>query len=162
MFLFLDELVLNACNELHRFRRQEGVALEKEFSIQINHIASLLEKVEDYEGLRIETIRERMRKGLEDASVIGLDESRFHQELIFYIEKLDISEEKMRLKNHLDYFIETMTLPATGKKLGFISQEIGREINTLGSKSYHLELQKLVVEMKDSLEKIKEQILNTL
>ena len=161
-FLFLDELVLSACNELHRFRRQEGVALEKEFSVQINHIASLLEKVEDYEGLRIETIRERMRKGLEDASVIGLDESRFHQELIFYIEKLDISEEKMRLKNHLDYFIETMTLPATGKKLGFISQEIGREINTLGSKSYHLELQKLVVEMKDSLEKIKEQILNTL
>ena len=104
-----------------------------------------------------------MRKGLEEAgSVVGFDENRFQQELIFYIEKLDVSEEKMRLANHLDYFLETMVLPAAGKKLGFITQELGREINTLGSKSYHVELQKIVVDMKDALEKIKEQVLNTL
>jgi uncharacterized protein (TIGR00255 family) len=91
-----------------------------------------------------------------------IDENRFEQELIFYIEKMDISEEKMRLGNHLDYFVNTMDIPLCGKKLGFITQEIGREINTLGSKSYHVEMQKIVVEMKDHLEKIKEQVLNTL
>ena len=113
--------------------------------------------------MRIDIIKERMRKGLEEAgSVVGFDENRFQQELIFYIEKLDVSEEKMRLANHLDYFLETMVLPAAGKKLGFITQELGREINTLGSKSYHVELQKIVVDMKDALEKIKEQVLNTL
>ena len=99
---------------------------------------------------------------MEDGVPSGFDENRFHQELIIYIEKLDISEEKMRLKNHLDYFIETMNEANAGKKLGFITQEIGREINTLGSKSYHVELQKIVVQMKDALEKIKEQVLNTL
>ncbi len=162
-FTFLHELVAEACMNLNTFRRQEGVALEKEFNDRIEEIRSLLNQVEKYETTRIETIKERIRKGLEEAgSVVGFDENRFQQELIFYIEKLDISEEKMRLANHLDYFLETMILPSAGKKLGFITQEIGREINTLGSKSYHVELQKMVVDMKDSLEKIKEQVLNTL
>ena len=159
---FLTDLVAQACQQLNNFRRQEGEALEKEFTERINEIKRLLADVPTYENLRIETIRERMRKGLEDMDNPNMDENRFQQELIFYIEKLDISEEKMRLANHLDYFLETMVLPSAGKKLGFITQEIGREINTLGSKSYHVELQKMVVDMKDSLEKIKEQVLNTL
>lgn len=160
--VFLDNLVGEACEKLNDFRRQEGIALEKEFTERIGEIRSLLERVPEYENLRIEIIRERMRKGLEDMDNPNFDENRFQQELIFYIEKLDISEEKMRLGNHLEYFLETMVLPSAGKKLGFITQEIGREINTLGSKSYHVELQKMVVDMKDSLEKIKEQVLNTL
>lgn len=159
---FLLHLVEEACQNLNAFRRQEGIALEKEFSERINEIKTLLLRVPEYESLRIETIKERMRKALEDLESASFDENRFHQELIFYIEKLDVSEEKMRLMNHLDYFLETMTQPSAGKKLGFITQEIGREINTLGSKSYHVELQKLVVDMKDNLEKIKEQVLNTL
>ena len=162
-FKFLDTLVAEACLNLNSFRRQEGLALEREFSDRIEDIRSLLKQVDSYETIRIDIIKERMRKGLEEAGAIaGYDENRFQQELIFYIEKLDISEEKMRLANHLDYFLETMVLPAAGKKLGFITQELGREINTLGSKSYHVELQKIVVDMKDALEKIKEQILNTL
>jgi uncharacterized protein (TIGR00255 family) len=159
---FLTNLVAQACQQLNNFRRQEGEALEKEFTERINEIKTLLADVPKYENLRIEIIRERMRKGLEDMDNPNMDENRFQQELIFYIEKLDITEEKMRLSNHLDYFLETMVLPSAGKKLGFITQEIGREINTLGSKSYHVELQKMVVDMKDSLEKIKEQVLNTL
>jgi uncharacterized protein (TIGR00255 family) len=159
---FLSDLMDEACNHLNVFRRQEGTALEKEFTARINEIKNLLSRVPEYENLRIETIRDRMKKGLEEVQAVNYDENRFQQELIYYIEKLDISEEKMRLSNHLDYFLETMVLPAAGKKLGFITQEIGREINTLGSKSYHVELQKIVVEMKDSLEKIKEQVLNTL
>lgn len=159
---FLTDLVAQACQQLNSFRRQEGEALEKEFTERINEIKALLADVPKYENLRIEIIRERMRKGLEDMDNPNMDENRFQQELIFYIEKLDITEEKMRLSNHLDYFLETMVLPSAGKKLGFITQEIGREINTLGSKSYHVELQKMVVDMKDSLEKIKEQVLNTL
>lgn len=157
---FLMNLVEDACKQLNEFRRQEGLALEREFNERIGEIKHLLSLVPNYENLRIETIKERMRKGLEDMP--NVDENRFQQELIFYIEKLDVSEEKMRLLNHLDYFLETMILPSAGKKLGFITQEIGREINTLGSKSYHVELQKIVVDMKDSLEKIKEQVLNTL
>lgn len=157
---FLMNLVEDACKQLNEFRRQEGLALEREFNERIGEIKRLLSLVPNYENLRIETIKERMRKGLEDMP--NVDENRFQQELIFYIEKLDVSEEKMRLLNHLDYFLETMILPSAGKKLGFITQEIGREINTLGSKSYHVELQKIVVDMKDSLEKIKEQVLNTL
>ncbi len=160
--VFLTDLVAQACQQLNNFRRQEGEALEKEFTERINEIKNLLADVPKYENLRIEIIRERMRKGLEDMDNPNMDENRFQQELIFYIEKLDITEEKMRLSNHLDYFLETMVLPSAGKKLGFITQEIGREINTLGSKSYHVELQKMVVDMKDSLEKIKEQVLNTL
>ncbi len=162
-FAFLHTIVADACLNLNTFRRQEGQALEKEFTERIAEIRSLLKQVDTYESVRIDIIKERMRKGLEEAgSVVGFDENRFQQELIFYIEKLDVSEEKMRLANHLDYFLETMVLPAAGKKLGFITQELGREINTLGSKSYHVELQKIVVDMKDALEKIKEQVLNTL
>jgi len=155
-------LVKEASEQLNVFRRQEGIALEKEFTERIEDIRSLLLEVPKYENERIETIRERMRKALEELESKSYDGNRFEQEMIFYIEKLDVSEEKMRLMNHLDYFLETMILPSGGKKLGFISQEIGREINTLGSKSNHAEMQKLVVDMKDNLEKIKEQILNTL
>jgi uncharacterized protein (TIGR00255 family) len=162
-FAFVEKLVDEACTNLTTFRRQEGIALEKEFSERIGEIRSLLNKVEPFETSRIEIVKERIRKGLEDfIGVAGYDENRFQQELIFYIEKMDISEEKMRLANHLDYFIETMHTPSAGKKLGFITQEIGREINTLGSKSYQVDLQKMVVDMKDALEKIKEQVLNTL
>jgi uncharacterized protein (TIGR00255 family) len=162
-FTFVHTIVADACMNLNTFRRQEGQALEKEFNDRIEEIRRLLKQVDTFESVRIDIIKERMRKGLEEAgSVVGFDENRFQQELIFYIEKLDVSEEKMRLANHLDYFLETMVLPAAGKKLGFITQELGREINTLGSKSYHVELQKIVVDMKDALEKIKEQVLNTL
>ena len=162
-FAFIHTIVADACLNLNTFRRQEGQALENEFTERIEEIRRLLKQVDSYESVRIDIIKERMRKGLEEAgSVVGFDENRFQQELIFYIEKLDVSEEKMRLANHLDYFLETMVLPAAGKKLGFITQELGREINTLGSKSYHVELQKIVVDMKDALEKIKEQVLNTL
>lgn len=155
-------LVVEACNNLNSFRRQEGVALEKEFFERITEIRNLLLEVPKYENERIEIVRERMKKGLEELENSKYDDNRLEQELIFYIEKFDVSEEKMRLANHLDYFLNTMVLPHSGKKLGFISQEIGREINTLGSKSNHAEMQKLVVDMKDSLEKIKEQVLNTL
>lgn len=154
-------LVQEAINNLNDFRRKEGVELESEFQLRLNEISVNLKEVEKYEGERIEVIRERMKKGLEEVDG-GYDDNRFEQEMIFYIEKLDVSEEKMRLSNHLDYFTETMKLEQSGKKLGFISQEIGREINTLGSKSNHAEMQKLVIGMKDALEKIKEQILNTL
>ncbi len=155
-------LVKEATDQLNVFRRQEGIALEKEFTERIEDIRRLLLEVPKYENERIDTIRERMRKALEELESKSYDGNRFEQEMIFYIEKLDVSEEKMRLMNHLDYFLETMVLPSGGKKLGFISQEIGREINTLGSKSNHAEMQKLVVDMKDNLEKVKEQILNTL
>ncbi len=155
-------LVTEACNKLNEFRRQEGIALENEFTERITSIANALTEVPKYEGERIETIRERMKKGLEEVTNSNYDDNRFEQELIFYIEKLDVSEEKMRLTNHLNYFLETMSTPNAGKKLGFIAQEIGREINTLGSKCNHAEIQRLVVDMKDNLEKIKEQVLNTL
>jgi uncharacterized protein (TIGR00255 family) len=154
-------LTKEAVDHLNEFRRQEGQALEKEFSERIEDIRRWLNEVPKYEQERIEVIRERIKKNLEDLSA-KYDDNRLEQEMIFYIEKLDVSEEKMRLSNHLDYFLETMKLPLSGKKLGFITQEIGREINTLGSKSNHAEMQKLVVDMKDSLEKIKEQVLNTL
>lgn len=155
-------LTKEACENMNEFRRQEGRALESEFTDRIEDIRSLLNEVPKYENERVEIVRERMRKGLEDLDKTKYDDNRLEQEMIFYIEKLDVSEEKMRLSNHLDYYLETMVLPLSGKKLGFISQEIGREVNTLGSKSNHAEMQKLVVDMKDNLEKIKEQILNTL
>ena len=147
---------------MNEFRRQEGQALVKEFSARIEDIRRLLLEVPKYESERVETVKSRIRKGLEELDNTNHDGNRLEQEMIFYLEKLDVSEEKMRLMNHLDYYLETMSLPLSGKKLGFISQEIGREINTLGSKSNHAEMQKLVVDMKDNLEKIKEQILNTL
>ncbi|MFK7783491.1 MAG: YicC/YloC family endoribonuclease [Crocinitomicaceae bacterium] len=157
------DLVKEASDKLNEFRRKEGIELESEYSDRIAEIRGFLADIPKYENERIEVIRERMKKGLEDIqNKSGYDENRFEQEMIFYIEKLDVSEEKMRLSNHLDYFLETMKTSVAGKKLGFISQEIGREINTLGSKSNHAQMQVLVIGMKDNLEKIKEQILNTL
>ena len=160
--VFVMHLMREACHQLNAFRAQEGEQLRADFEMNIGRISELLQEVPKYEQERIQIVRERMRAGLEKLSNQAIDENRFEQELIFYIEKMDVSEEKMRLANHLNYFLETMLLPSCGKKLGFITQEIGREINTLGSKSYHVEMQKLVVEMKDHLEKIKEQVLNTL
>lgn len=159
---WIVELVKEAIENINDFRRKEGEDLEREFNIRIDDIKRLLSEVPKYENERIDTIRERMKKGLEDIQGGTYDDNRFEQEMIFYIEKLDVAEEKMRLSNHLDYFTETMKVDQSGKKLGFIGQEIGREINTLGSKANHAEMQKLVIDMKDNLEKIKEQILNTL
>lgn len=156
------DLVKVACDELNTFRAKEGEELRQEYQARINSIRQNLQDIEQYEQERIDTIKERIKKGLDEISSGEYDANRLEQELIFYIEKLDVSEEKMRLSNHLTYFEETMKLPESGKKLGFISQEIGREINTLGSKSNHAEMQKLVIGMKDDLEKIKEQVLNTL
>lgn len=153
-------LVKTTCEEVNLFRRQEGEALEKDFTNYIETIRSLAEEVTKYEEERIDGVKQRLLKGLEEIGTY--DEVRYHQELVYYIEKLDISEEKMRLANHLDYFLTTMKEESSGKKLGFIAQEIGREINTMGSKCSHSEIQRLVVNMKDVLEKIKEQVLNTL
>lgn len=159
---WLMNLVEEAVGKLDDFRKKEGDDLEREFTDRIEEIRGLLNEVPKYEEERIDVIRERMMKSLEDLKSGTFDDNRLEQEMIFYIEKLDVAEEKMRLSNHLDYFLETMSLDQSGKKLGFIGQEIGREINTLGSKSNHAEMQKLVIGMKDNLEKIKEQILNTL
>jgi uncharacterized protein (TIGR00255 family) len=146
------------------FRNAEGSGLQREFEQRINNIKACFNEVPKYEAARMDGIKARIEGNLEE--FIGgakVDKNRFEQELIYYIEKIDIAEEKHRLAQHLDYFLETMNQPISqGRKLGFITQEIGREINTLGSKSYHTEMQKLVVQMKDELEKIKEQILNTL
>jgi len=155
-------LVQETCGKLNDFRAQEGAALKKEFELRIGEIRSLLSQIEAFEDIRILQIKERILKGLKELEHPGIDQNRIEQEMIFYLEKLDVSEEKMRLTNHLNYFIETMSSPLSGKKLGFIAQELGREINTLGSKSNHGDMQRLVVEMKDNLEKIKEQVLNTL
>lgn len=159
---WLLSLVSNACSALTDHRKKEGEALCLDFETQLQGIRNLLAEIPKYEQVRIDLLKERIRKNLEDMKNVNVDANRFEQELIFYIEKLDVSEEKMRLSTHLDYFLETMQTPLSGKKLGFIAQEIGREINTLGSKSNHAEMQRTVVEMKDLLEKIKEQVLNTL
>ena len=158
---WLLNLVKEALDNLNAFRRREGEELEREFKARISDIDQLLKDIPKYEEERIQVIRDRMKKGLEEIDG-GYDDNRFEQEMIYYLEKLDVSEEKMRLSNHLDHFLETMEKPQSGKKLGFIGQEIGREINTLGSKSNHAQMQKLVIGMKDALEKIKEQVLNTL
>ena len=149
---------------MNEFRIQEGKILEEVFIVNINRIGELLAEIEPFEAERIEKIKNRLEENLQTISdKIEYDRNRLEQELIFYIEKLDVNEEKVRLKNHLDYFLKTMkTEKSAGKKLGFIAQEIGREINTLGSKSNHSEMQKIVVMMKDELEQIKEQVLNTL
>jgi uncharacterized protein (TIGR00255 family) len=158
----LMALVKEAIDKLVDFRKQEGESLLCDLQERINAIEQLLAEVPKYEEERIQKIRERMSGALEEID-LNSDANRFEQELIYYIEKLDVSEEKVRLNNHLKYFLETMNQKsAVGKKLGFIAQEIGREINTLGSKAQHAELQKIVVNMKDNLEKIKEQVLNTL
>jgi uncharacterized protein (TIGR00255 family) len=159
---FMLNLAKEASDNLNEFRQQEGDALEIEFTGRIADIRRLLVEIEPFEPMRVATVRERMEKQLEEISVGQYDSNRLEQELIFYVEKFDIAEEKMRLTNHLDYFMETMKDPRSGRKLGFITQEIGREINTLGSKSNQADMQKKVVEMKDNLEKIKEQVLNTL
>ena len=156
------QMVGKACESLIEFRKIEGEKLATEFEHQIGQIRGHLKKLEALEHERIPLIKQRILKGLEELNINNLDNNRFEQELIFYIEKLDISEEKMRLTNHLEYFVETMRIEKSGKKLGFIAQELGREINTLGSKSNHSGMQRHVVEMKDCLEKIKEQIANTL
>ncbi|MCB0478816.1 MAG: YicC family protein [Crocinitomicaceae bacterium] len=156
-------LIEQAVDNLDQFRIDEGKSLEDDLKLRIRNIRDLLGQVDPHENARIEGIREKMRKALQENFSGEADENRFEQELIYYIEKLDVSEEKVRLANHLDYFDENLTVNiSNGKKLGFISQEIGREINTLGSKSYNSELQKIVVQMKDELEKIKEQVLNIL
>lgn len=161
-WIYLKELLHEAIQHLNSFRAQEGKSLKKDFHTCISKIETALEEVVQYEQERIDVVRDRMTKGLEELAQ-KVDENRLEQELIFYIEKLDVSEEKVRLSNHLSYFMETINLEdGVGKKLGFIAQEIGREINTLGSKANHAEIQKLVVEMKDNLERIKEQVLNTL
>lgn len=152
-----------AIKQLEEFRTQEGRMLEKLFEEKINNITQLLIEVEKYEGERIEKVKTRIQENLEKISGFEFDNNRFEQEMIYYIEKLDVNEEKSRLDNHLKYFIKTMNKEkSAGKKLGFIAQEIGREINTLGSKSNHAEMQQVVVRMKDELEQIKEQILNVL
>ncbi len=160
----LKEIIYKAVEQVVSFRIQEGKSLENVFLIKISNIDDLLEKVSPYETERIEKIRSRLEDNLQALSdKVNYDQNRLEQELIYYIEKLDINEEKVRLKNHLNYFLETMKLePSPGKKLGFIAQEIGREINTLGAKANHSEIQKIVVKMKDELEQIKEQVLNVL
>ena len=157
----LNDAVSNAIKELVAFRTQEGNRLELFFKEKIENIQQLLNEVPKYEQERIEKIRGRIVDALEKLKNEDYDKNRLEQEMIFYIEKLDITEEKLRLQNHLDYFLSTMeTGHGQGKKLGFISQEMGREINTLGSIANHAELQRIVVRMKDQLEQIKEQVLN--
>ena len=155
--------VKQAIEALVSFRKQEGEALAAKFREKISNIGALLQSIEPYEKERVERIRQRIVSGLEQIRDVEYDKNRLEQEMIYYIEKLDISEEKQRLTNHLSYFIETMEGPhGQGKKLGFIAQEMGREINTTGSKSNLAEMQNIVVKMKDELEQIKEQVLNVL
>ncbi|MDL2322626.1 YicC family protein [Bacteroidales bacterium OttesenSCG-928-A17] len=163
-WIAIKETIEAAINNLIDFRNQEGAALEKIFVSKIENIGNLLKEVEPYEAERVEKIQTRLSDALKKIETgSSIDENRLAQEMIYYIEKLDINEEKVRLKNHLNYFLETMsTEKSQGRKLGFISQEIGREVNTLGSKANHPEIQQIVVRMKDELEQIKEQILNVL
>ena len=151
-----------ALDKIQQYRLDEGKVLESEFLDRVKNISDLLDEVIAMDPERIEGVRERLNKGVAELKE-KVDENRFEQELVFYIEKFDITEEKLRLKNHLDYFIKAINSDdSNGKKLGFISQEMGREINTIGSKSNYAPMQKLVVQMKDELEKIKEQLLNVL
>ena len=156
-------VVVQAIARLMDFRRQEGAALERKFTEKIDNIAALLEQIEPYESARVEKIRTRIVDALNSIPEVQVDRNRLEQEMVYYIEKLDINEEKQRLANHLRYFRETMQSGhGQGKKLGFIAQEMGREINTTGSKSNIAEMQNIVVRMKDELEQIKEQVLNAL
>ena len=157
------QTVQQALDALTDFRRQEGAALERKFAEKIDNIGQLLARIETFEKQRVEKIRQRIVEGLSSIPEVEYDKNRLEQELIYYIERLDISEEKQRLTNHLQYFRETMAeTTSQGKKLGFIAQEMGREINTTGSKSNLAEMQNIVVMMKDELEQIKEQVLNVL
>lgn len=158
-----SQAVAEAVGHLVEFRTQEGLALQKKFSEKIDNIERLLGEIEPFEKSRVEKVRQRLTERLEELKGVDYDKNRLEQELIYYIEKLDISEEKQRLANHLKYFRETMEAShGQGKKLGFIAQEMGREINTTGSKSNQAEMQNIVVKMKDELEQIKEQVLNAL
>ena len=158
----IQTVIDQSLENMMQFRRDEGVALEKEFLHRIANIMTLMNNAVGYDAERIETVKTRLKTALDELQA-NVDQNRFEQELIFYLEKYDITEEKVRLENHLNYFIETLAgTEANGRKLGFITQEMGREINTMGSKSNHSEMQKLVVMMKDELEKIKEQVLNVL
>ena len=156
---FLKDLLHEAIAALVEFRTQEGASIAVDYEERLASIEDAMKGIEPHEGARLDAVRERLMKGLEG---IEVDSNRFEQEVVFYIEKLDINEEKVRLANHIKYFRETMQKENTGKKLGFITQEIGREINTVGSKSNYAPMQQYVVQMKDELEKIKEQIGNTL
>jgi uncharacterized protein (TIGR00255 family) len=154
----IDEAIENMLS----FRKSEGASLEKEFTLRIENIRSFMNQALALDPERVTYIKERLQTAIDELKV-NVDTNRFEQELIYYLEKLDITEEKVRLTNHLDYFLQTLNgSEANGRKLGFITQEMGREINTMGSKSNHAEMQKLVVMMKDELEKIKEQVLNVL
>lgn len=158
----IQKVIDEALENMAQFRKDEGASLEKEFQLRIANILSLMNDAVSYDAERVETVKTRLRTALDELKA-NVDENRFEQELIFYLEKYDITEEKVRLGNHLSYFLETLNgTEANGRKLGFITQEMGREINTMGSKSNHTEMQKLVVMMKDELEKIKEQVLNVL
>ena len=158
------QAITEALDKLIEFRTQEGAALQKKFTEKIDNIAALLKSIEPFEKSRVPKIKDKIIDGLKQIPEVDYDKNRLEQELIYYIEKLDISEEKQRLSNHLKYFRETMNESGhgVGKKLGFISQELGREINTTGSKSNQAEMQNIVVKMKDELEQIKEQVLNAL
>ncbi len=161
-FSSIEQAVKSALQEINTFRTDEGSALEAELAMRVSNIEVLLEKIIAMDPDRIAGVRERLRKGVAELKE-NVDENRFEQELIFYIEKFDITEEKVRLDNHLSYFKETMASDeSNGRKLAFISQEMGREINTIGSKSNYAPMQQLVVQMKDELEKVKEQLLNVL
>lgn len=161
-FKAIEGAVEEALSEINEFRSSEGKALEDELTQRAKNIQELLRKVIEMDPERIAGVRERLQKGIADLKE-NVDENRFEQELVYYIEKFDITEEKVRLENHMDYFLKTINTPdSNGKKLAFISQEMGREINTIGSKSNHAPMQQLVVQMKDELEKIKEQLLNVL
>jgi uncharacterized protein (TIGR00255 family) len=156
--VIIDEALQNILS----FRKDEGESLEKEFNLRIGNIRQYMNDALALDPERVQAIKDRLQNAISELQV-NVDENRFEQELIYYLEKLDITEEKVRLTNHLDYFIETLGVSeANGRKLGFITQEMGREINTMGSKSNHAQMQKLVVMMKDELEKIKEQVLNVL
>ncbi|HKL34737.1 MAG TPA: YicC/YloC family endoribonuclease [Salegentibacter sp.] len=161
-FKAIENAVIEALEEINQFRKDEGEALEKDLKLRVRNIDDLLQEVLRIDPERVDAVKERLRKGIADLKE-NVDENRFEQELVYYIEKFDITEEKVRLENHLAYFNESIDSPdSNGRKLGFISQEMGREINTIGSKSNYAPMQQLVVQMKDELEKIKEQLLNVL
>ncbi|MDI5896502.1 YicC/YloC family endoribonuclease [Flavobacterium sp. LB2P84] len=158
----IQTVIEEALQNILNFRRDEGASLEKEFQLRIGNIRQYMTEALALDPERVQAIKDRLQTAISELKV-NVDENRFEQELIYYLEKLDITEEKVRLTNHLDYFLETINgTEANGRKLGFITQEMGREINTMGSKSNHAQMQKLVVQMKDELEKIKEQVLNVL
>jgi uncharacterized protein (TIGR00255 family) len=159
---FVLDLVQEACEQLRKFRKQEGLGLAQDLKSNLAHIQNELQAIVPFEQERVAQVKERIQKGLASIDESRIDANRLEQEMIYYVEKLDISEEKQRLQQHLNYFTETINQEASGKKLGFIAQEMGREINTLGSKCNHSEIQRRVVIMKDHLEKIKEQVLNAL